>query len=95
MFTLLSFSVFSWGILVIAGTANLPVLAIFYVYFVKGASNLSIPSNLYVFCVGEGDDNFSIIAIFDVFLVGGGGAANLSITDIFFVFFVVGGEGAA
>ena len=72
MFTLLAFSVFSWGILVISGAANLPVLAIFYVFFVKGASNLSITSNLYVFCVGEGDDNFSIIAIFDVFFVGGG-----------------------
>ena len=41
--------------------------------------------------LGGGDDNFLIIAIFDVFWLGG--TANLSITDIFFVFFVVGGAG--
>ena len=72
MFTLLAFSVFSWGILVISGAANLPVLAIFYVFFVKGASNLSITSNLYVFCVGGGGLlNFPFL-VFSMFSVLGG-----------------------
>ena len=72
MFTLLAFSVFSWGILVISGAANLPVLAIFYVFFVKGASNLSITSNLYVFCVGGGEMITFQLSLFLMFFWLGG-----------------------
>ena len=73
MFTLLAFSVFSWGILVISGAANLPVLAIFYVFFVKGASNLSITSNLYVFCVGGEMITFQLSLFLMFFWLGGVG----------------------